>query len=495
MLIKKTILITLLALLGMTQAVAQEYEYVPFVREGVKWVCDHPYTEWGYTNHRYFNLELTGDTVIDNKQYKAMHKFSGDAIDEMNDTVLVYLREENKVVYGIVPDGKTYTEFPIGMNRRPETIEMVQSGQEFILYNFNNPIDFIKDNIDDDVFIIPDMIVVNENKVNRYIFDGRCIIEGIGCDGIYGGYPLSTINRILYYVIEEGDTIYTGKRLERNDWPIDDQELPIPRQGVQWVNERVIVENGDTSQYYYKYEFKGSDSQGFAQCYYYTGETLSSSTDARVVAQYQCWDYALDTSNGMIRRNSPFKKVLREGRDMVYYYSSLGDDYWEMYHFDNYVTDIESGYTPNWYIYRQKVNFLTRMNLVEVAPLVIEGIECHRYAYIGEQGDTLAYIVQGIGFDSYDMGDLLTPFTRKPNPNADYQEWCGLSHVIKNGEIIYKGMRYREDDLDGIDEVVADKTRRPLDPNYYNLMGQPVGREVPTIPGIYIHQGIKIIVR
>ena len=31
---KKTLLITLLALLGLTQTMAQEYEYVPFVREG-----------------------------------------------------------------------------------------------------------------------------------------------------------------------------------------------------------------------------------------------------------------------------------------------------------------------------------------------------------------------------------------------------------------------------------------------------------------------------
>ena len=32
------LLFTLLALLGMTQAAAQDYEYVPLVREGVKWV-------------------------------------------------------------------------------------------------------------------------------------------------------------------------------------------------------------------------------------------------------------------------------------------------------------------------------------------------------------------------------------------------------------------------------------------------------------------------
>ena len=36
---KKTLLWILLTRLGMTQLSAQEYEYVPFVREGVKWVC------------------------------------------------------------------------------------------------------------------------------------------------------------------------------------------------------------------------------------------------------------------------------------------------------------------------------------------------------------------------------------------------------------------------------------------------------------------------
>ena len=113
---------------------------------------------------------------------------------------------------------------------------------------------------------------------------------------------------------------------------------------------------------------------------------------------------------------------------------------------------------------------------------------------MGEDGEPLAYIVEGIGFDSYDMGDLLTPFTCRPDPEADYQEWCGLSHVVKDGQIIYKGMRYREGVVTGIDEAVADKTKRTLDPRYYDLMGRTVGTEVPTTPGIYIHQGKKICV-
>ena len=134
-------------------------------------------------------------------------------------------------------------------------------------------------------------------------------------------------------------------------------------------------------------------------------------------------------------------------------------------------------------------------NFVEFDSVLIDGRQMQRIAYIDEWGEPQAYIVQGIGFDSRDMGDLLTPFTRRPDPDADYQEWCGLSHVVKDGQIIYKGMRYRPGAFTGIDEVVADKTLRPHDPHYYNLMGRSVGTELPTTPGIYIHQGRKIVVR
>jgi len=43
--------------------------------------------------------------------------------------------------------------------------------------------------------------------------------------------------------------------------------------------------------------------------------------------------------------------------------------------------------------------------------------------------------------------------------------------------------------------VVADRTSRPLDENYYDLMGRPIGKDVPSTPGIYIHNGKKIVVR
>ena len=38
---------------------------------------------------------------------------------------------------------------------------------------------------------------------------------------------------------------------------ISQHYLPIDREGVKWVNEKVIVDHGDTTCYYYNYEIKG----------------------------------------------------------------------------------------------------------------------------------------------------------------------------------------------------------------------------------------------
>ena len=73
--------------------------------------------------------------------------------------------------------------------------------------------------------------------------------------------------------------------------------------------------------------------------------------------------------------------------------------------------------------------------------------------------------------------------------------YFGLSHVIEGGEIIYATDNYDPDHWTGINEVDAEKTQRSLDPRYYDLMGRALGTEVPTTPGIYIHQGKKIMVR
>ena len=99
--------------------------------------------------------------------------------------------------------------------------------------------------------------------------------------------------------------------------------------------------------------------------------------------------------------------------------------------------------------------------------------------------------VEGIGLDSSASGFTLNYLMGWAPGLAIFD----LSHVIEDGEIIYKGMGYRPGVVSGVDEAVADQSRRPLDENYYDLTGRAVGKDVPTAPGIYIHQGKKICVR
>ena len=289
----------------------------------------------------------------------------------------------------------------------------------------------------------------------------------------------------------------------------DNSPLPIVREGVKWVNEKVIVDHGDTTRYYYNYEIHGDyddfsqvdswsdyDGLGYKACFYYTGNELDLNTDSLIAGLK---GYAYDTYCGRNHAYDAVKHIIPLG-----IFTSIVEPKKWMYAF--YETEY-MGTTYNivdFYIFSQEIlgnsgsyprdPYLTHENFTEVEPVEIEGKTCRRWSIVGEDGDTLAYVVEGIGFDSRDMGDLLTPFTRRPDPAADHQEWCGLSHVVKDGEIIYKGMRYRKESIVGIGEAVADQPRRVLDPNYYNLMGQPVGKEVPTTPGIYIHQGKKICV-
>ena len=230
MIMKNIFLFSILALLGMSQSVAKDYEYVPFVREGVKWVyCINNYNEIYPINpdlpvgRSYYTLELKGDTVINDKTYKAMHKYSGDHINNATDTIPIYLREENKIVYGIIPDGVMYFDCPVDVHSEVDPY----SGEEFIVYNFNNVTEYLNERLN--VYYEPvsvNLLSIGDHVVNRYLgllcgfleFD---YIEGIGMDSETYGYTLCffmgtlTSNTLATYtlnhVIENGEIIYKGR--------------------------------------------------------------------------------------------------------------------------------------------------------------------------------------------------------------------------------------------------------------------------------------------
>ncbi len=271
--------------------------------------------------------------------------------------------------------------------------------------------------------------------------------------------------------------------------------LPLVRDGVKWVNEKVIISHGDTTSYFYTYEVLGDVPYGqnevygdLKYCHYYTGDQIDDENDS-IIALLREWSPRV-----LCIENLALDNVEANGRNLLerIYLGGLtgGELIYHFYHpfFSIAITDM---YIPC----QKEPSILTTDNLIEIEPIEIEGYQCPRLAYINEQGDTAAYVVEGIGFDSRNMGDLLTPFTKEPDPDADYQEYCGLCHVIKDGKIIYKGMRYSPDNMTGINETVADQRPRQYDDNYYNLMGQPVGKVLPTSHGIYIHHGKKVVIR
>lgn len=228
---RRALLLTLLALLGLSQTAAQEYEYVPFVREGVKWVYYYTNFDDTYPASPYFpigtiylNLEFKGDTIINGKTYKAMHKYYGKAINENSDTIPIYMREDDKVVYAIVPNGIFYRDCPIGNNAwTGEERESCYNGHEFILYDFNNPVTYWDELVNHhNWYQKTDTILVGQHLAKRVVGNMPVLfhqIEGIGIDGDCS-YTLSFFMPMiiglggpffhLSHVIEDGQIIYKG---------------------------------------------------------------------------------------------------------------------------------------------------------------------------------------------------------------------------------------------------------------------------------------------
>ena len=431
----------------------EEYEYLPFVREGVKWVYsiqDYHY-EMDYEtnpargdNKVYRTLEIKGDTIINGKTYKAMHMCTDDVYSEPKDVVPIYLREENKMVYGIVPDGKHYDDATLGHMA-------IYSGEEFLLYDFQDPVTYWNNLLDDDWLNIPlqmDTIEVGGHYVKR-LFDERQegdyfqIIEGIGAMGM-NSYPLAFVMPVCtgvhcteYYslekVVENGEVIYPQNYVE-------DRYLPVIREGVKWVNVHVVINDGDTTKNYYTYEFKGNypETDSYNRVFKAVYSKNCDANGAGYGEERLVAGLREDEACILSFRNEPLGWMT----NLINFYTYQGNDDVRLLH-----ENLEGMWDIDYYINHQAyphMNLLNTDNFVKADPIEIDGYRCSRIAYIGEQGDTLAYLVEGIGFDSRDFGDLLTPLTRYPEADCGecYQEYCGLSHVIKDGKIIYKGMCY-----------------------------------------------------
>jgi hypothetical protein len=521
---KKTLLFTLFALLGITQAVAQEYEYVPFVREGVKWVY-RIYNDGGFyptdpsvpEGRTYMKLEFKGDTTINGKIYKAMHKYHGDTINREHDTIPIYMREENKVVYGIVPDGRCYADCPIGIWEDHALFEKMFSGEEFILYDFNDPITFCKTRLKTDSLLYTDVISIGKNKAKRYVFNyigDFSIVEGIGYSG-YSSYTLflwwtpeitmkmKLPNRESYqeaifslsYVVEDGEIIYTpsGNQPTPDPEPSDYEYVPLVREGVKWVYR---CENPFWAQildmpeglHYYSFEMTGDVLIGdkyykpVRLTHYLDKEGKEKEVEDFIPVYLREEDkvvYAI-LPDGILHPQCPVGIGSYIGEPDQELPLTTTDEEFVLYDFNDPNALYQSIHTPG----TDNLEYIGN----ELMSIGSHQVKVHRFhSWYAE--DEL--VIEGIGYD----GLAGMPLFYFESFISGLQVGYGLSHVIENGELIYKGRWYDPDNRVGIDEVVTERPAAVTDQNYYNLMGQPVGTDVPTTPGIYIHQGKKIAVR
>ena len=123
---KKLLLFAMVLLLGMPMVRAQQveepegYEYVPIVREGVRWNYLWNFATCDQTGSRYF-IQIKGETKLNGKTYKRCYRTPFYALNETNDFVGL-IREENKKVYCI------HYRF-LNENQKDDA-------EEFMIYNF-----------------------------------------------------------------------------------------------------------------------------------------------------------------------------------------------------------------------------------------------------------------------------------------------------------------------------------------------------------------------
>ncbi|MBP3738694.1 MAG: hypothetical protein J6I72_06555 [Muribaculaceae bacterium] len=144
-----TLMLALLCYSGM--AMAQDSDYLPLLREGVKWVYAESYTDYAEdatmqdmnteTRNRLYTIEVKGDTIIDGIGYKKVYRHSADlwnsdwfydVPDCSGIQPVACLREEGRTVYARTLNDPTHEIGEWFNQLKSETSQ----GHEVILYDF-----------------------------------------------------------------------------------------------------------------------------------------------------------------------------------------------------------------------------------------------------------------------------------------------------------------------------------------------------------------------
>ena len=211
---------------------AQEYEYVPFVRENVRWTFNDEQKMTLLPDYRYFDGKLYA--------YAYMPEFS------FRTDIMIFLREENKVVYRI--EKNVLDSVPLKSEIPIYDFNVEQAGDTMWAWHNDPPyfgmaVEWIDTILIDDTY---------RRRIKLKDVDGVCI-EGIGYTGKRNN---------LYYPFCNSDTETKTKYL---DWVetvenIEDrliyqpewsrlgsyEYVPFVREGVKWGYDECYRFEGDT---------------------------------------------------------------------------------------------------------------------------------------------------------------------------------------------------------------------------------------------------------
>ena len=237
---------TLLCVLAITSAYADENDYVPLVREGVVWeyvAYYHAWPEPGHEKVQLYTLEFNGTTIIDGLLYHNIYRTYYDQQGNAKEPYLAaYVREEGKVVTAIPNDNQNNIN------------EIYWCDIPDVIYDFNKPmflpdesncIQYAEFNYPISEYSLSDTYQEFEVEIGQTMRKGYQIIsydapddpelsfntiEGIGVDCGFGDLlvPYRTyitgINSMsgLSAVYENGELVYMGCKYD------EAQELKKP---------------------------------------------------------------------------------------------------------------------------------------------------------------------------------------------------------------------------------------------------------------------------
>ena len=452
---KKFYTIMLAVLLSSIAAQAQEADYQPLVREGVRWVCMEEYPVVDYTDSsgishnrilkRFYSLQFRGDTLIDGKVYKKLYR---EFIE--GDSLTVFVPSENRYVYA---SSLVYSDTePISYlredNKRVYCKPVNSNHEDAIFIHTPDYVEFPHPYIETAEYIeyvYTEQIVIDGKPCRVYKDDnGAIFIEGIGfvsksdgdfiscADVAMASYLYTYGNNIGLVHVEDltGRIIYKGPLYEEPTTC-----MPLVREGVVWHWSWDEVDDQlDNDAYLYfnrrlydfKIEFRGDtviSGITYKKCYMYSSDSLETTRAHRVAYGREANGKVMFTTN-------------EDFRFLTYTESSfIPGDYYDLtgeivvYDFSNIeeFARLQCG----------SDRFIQSVDTIQVGDNWVRRYTiCDSSAY----PETFHY-VESVGIDRERSISLFEPFLDLPTGNVSH--WDGLIMLTDlDGNILYKGHNY-----------------------------------------------------